>query len=332
MRTKWILLLALSIAACSPSPSTPSVLSSAPIVGPFVPVGESEVRDLGPSTETVWNCGSGGGTIVKHPSRSVATNWAIEWEVGGTAGTGVRIGDGVIPGGVDLSASLEGRYGNQFGQSVQQGTGWDLPAAPNTIVVYTLMWREVWQPGYVDVRLADQSVIRVNVRLRTAILSDVVGKQEQQCTGGQLSVVQPTIQAQPIVTQPASFPQGSQTATQRQQPGPCYGQCWQYDQNARTMVWTGPTDGTEDIWQHPGEALQRIRDGYTAIFTTTVPGEISACVLTINGQTVKNTCDGVLYQIPPGTYRVTSADGQDGGFRWCPLVGYGWRVNGGECK
>lgn len=155
--------------------------ASAPVPGPFVPVGEPEIHDLGPTTETVWNCGSGGGTVVKHPTMSVVSNYAVEWQVGGTGGVGVRIGDGVIPGGVDLSATLEGRYTTGFEQGIQQGTGWDLPAEPNTIVIYTLMWREVWQPGYVDVRLADQSVVRVNVRCRTGIQSEIVGKQQRTC-------------------------------------------------------------------------------------------------------------------------------------------------------
>lgn len=192
MRAQLFLILAISLAGCNSVPTLPSS-SSAPIVGPVVPVGQSEIRDLGPSTETVWNCGSGGGTVVKHPSMSVATNWAVEWEVGGTAGTGIHIGDGVIPGGVDLSASLEGHYANKFDQSIQQGTGWDLPAEPNTVVVYTLMWREIWQPGYVDVRLANQSVVKVNVRYRTGIQSEIVGKQQQSCGAGQQT-------SQPITT------------------------------------------------------------------------------------------------------------------------------------
>jgi hypothetical protein len=204
MRAQLFLILAISLAACNSAP-TLSPSSSAPIVGPVVPVGQPEIRDLGPSTETVWNCGSGGGTVVKHPSMSVATNWAVEWEVGGTAGTGVRIGDGVIPGGVDLSVSLEGHYANKFDQSIQQGTGWDLPAEPNTVVVYTLMWREVWQPGYVDVRLADQSIVKVNVRYRTGIQSEIVGKQQQSCTGEQTS--------QPIPTQAPTLAQPVQSDT-----------------------------------------------------------------------------------------------------------------------
>lgn len=112
----------------------------------------------------------------------------------------------------------------------------------------------------------------------------------------------------------------------------CFGQCWDYDDSNHTMTWTRIADGTEDIWQPAGPALQKIRSGYTAIIITSVPGEIFACVLTVNGETVKNSCDGILYQVQPGKYQITSSNNDIGGFRWCPLVGSGWRINGGECK
>jgi hypothetical protein len=151
---------------------------------------------------------------------------------------------------------------------------------------------------------------------------------QQRVASPQLPIVANPTQGL-TVTQPV---QQSTQVSQSQPSNYCFGNCWQYDDGARTMTWTGATNGIEDIWQPPGEALQKIRDGYTAIFSTSVPGEIFACVLVVNGQTVKNACDGVLYQIPPGTYRVTSANKSVGGFRWCPLIGYGWRTNGGECK
>jgi len=112
----------------------------------------------------------------------------------------------------------------------------------------------------------------------------------------------------------------------------CFGKCWEYDENAHTMTWTGSVDGTEDIWQPAGDALRKVRAGYTSIITTSVPGEVMACVLSIDGNEIKNSCDGVLYQLPPGTYRITSPGENVGGFRWCPEIGYGWRVDGGECR
>lgn len=139
--------------------------------------------------------------------------------------------------------------------------------------------------------------------------------------------VSPTIIPQQTI-QPTSAPVQPQSTSLTL----CYGHCWQFDDSNRTMTWTRLADGTEDVWQPAGDELENIRNGYTAVFTTTVPGEIFACILTINGEAVKSSCDGVLYQVPPGTYQVTSASSSIGGFRWCPLVGYGWRANGGECK
>jgi hypothetical protein len=110
----------------------------------------------------------------------------------------------------------------------------------------------------------------------------------------------------------------------------CFGNCWQYDTSARTMTWIGLSDGTEDIWQASNESLQKIRSGYSAIITTSVPGEIMACVLNVNGQSVMSSCG--LYKISSGTYQIKSANNNVGGFRWCPALGYGWRANGGECK
>ncbi|MCI0561678.1 MAG: hypothetical protein MN733_24580 [Nitrososphaera sp.] len=184
-----VFVISILLAACAPSsPQTSTPDSSAvsePIAGPVVPVGQPEIVDTGPTTEVVWNCGDGGGIIVKHPSRSVSTGYAVEWEVGGTVGTGLIIGEGVLPGGVELTSSLEGHVASQFNQGVQQGLGWDLPAGENTIVIYTIMWREIWQPGYVNVTLADKSIARVNVKYRTGFQSDITGKAFQVCDGEQ---------------------------------------------------------------------------------------------------------------------------------------------------
>lgn len=213
---------------------------------------------------------------------SVATNWAVEWEVGGTAGTGVRIGDGVIPGGVDLSVSLEGHYANKFDQSIQQGTGWDLPAEPNTIVAYTLMWREVWQPGYVDVRLADQRVVRVNVRYRIGIQSDIVGKQVQLCADEQLPTVQPTAQMQPSPAMQA--PSTVYTIS-------CdWAKDWQQQADG-SYRWVGQPPGTpacQNVGQ-AGELLQRLRNGENLVLVVdvgTTPLGLSICKGTFTAETV----------------------------------------------
>ena len=42
---------------------------------------------------------------------------------------------------------------------------------------YTIMWREIWQPGYIDATFLDPEpeIMRINVRYRTGIESDIVG-------------------------------------------------------------------------------------------------------------------------------------------------------------
>lgn len=138
---------------------------------------------------------------------------------------------------------------------------------------------------------------------------------------------QPTqqVEHQPDVTQPAAQPAGPLTTPLASEK--CWGRCWQYDENNRTMIWTGPTNGAEDVWQGDDASLSRVRDGWKVIFgPMSVPGEIEACVLILNGKVVKDSCDGVLYQVPEGQrFEVISAHPKMGGFRWKPLPGYGYR-------
>ncbi len=178
------LVVLVAVVACTSSPSPEPPIPDEPLIGHVVPTGQVEIRDLSPTTELVSNCGNGSGTIVKHPSMSVVTNYAVEWEVGGTVGVGLTIGEGVIPAGVNLESSLHGLYATQFDQGVQQSTNWDLPAEQGYIIEYTLMWRELWQPGYIDVTLADKSVTQINIRYRTGIQSDIIGQRSQTCEGG----------------------------------------------------------------------------------------------------------------------------------------------------
>ena len=182
-----VVVIVLILTSCG----TGTTKNQKPNVGPLVSTGQVEIIELGVTVENVWNCGNGGGEIVKHPSRSISTNHSVEWEVGGTTGFGVTIGEGVVPGGVDLSGSLDGRYRSQFDTGTQQSTSWDLPAEPNSIVEYTLIWRETWETGYIDVFM-NNSNMRVNVRYRTNIGSEMVGKQLKSCDGSVAILEQPT--------------------------------------------------------------------------------------------------------------------------------------------
>lgn len=219
----FICLAFLLFSGCKfrPTPATeipvestqPITTSSAPTIGPIVPSGNPEIHELEQTTETVWNCGPGGSTITKHPSKSILTNYAVEWEIGGSIGTGVRIPKGKLPFDVDLSTALEGHYVTGLEQAYVQGVGWDLSAEPDSTVSYTLSWQEEWQPGYVEIHIGNQSLGKVNLRYRTGIRSDVVGKivqspcqeQGQKPTETEI-IVAPTITPTVIPTEtPNSF-------------------------------------------------------------------------------------------------------------------------------
>ena len=114
----------------------------------------------------------------------------------------------------------------------------------------------------------------------------------------------------------------------------CWERCWQYDENAHTMTWIGAVDGWVDIHQDGDDvALSRLRMGWTAIFTPNVPGEIGACVVIFNGngRNVLPKCtssdNSDLYSVPSGQTLNIQSPGSNGGFRWRPACGYGYRAN-----
>ena len=163
----------------------------APEMGPIVPFGSPEVRDLGPTTEIVPNCDGVTSPVIKNPSRTVGSSHSVEWQVGGIVGAGLTIGKGVVPGGVDLQAALEGHVANDLTNIIQQGDAWELPADPDTIMEYTIMWREVWQPGYIDLTFIDPEpeIMRIDVRYRTGVRSEIVGQRRSDCDSGTPGVV-----------------------------------------------------------------------------------------------------------------------------------------------
>lgn len=96
--------------------------------------------------------------------------------------------------------------------------------------------------------------------------------------------------------------------------GLCLGLCWQTDDKAQTLTWTGPTDGSEDIWLGSEESLAKVQSGYTAIFDTAVPMKAAICVGQIDGQLVADECTPQLVELAPGRHSIVS-QGPQGGFR-----------------
>jgi hypothetical protein len=193
-----LIIVLFMVTACTPTAGEPGI-AQAPQIGAIVPFGSPEVRDLAPTSEVVPNCDGVTSPVIKHPSMTVGSSHSVEWQVGGSIGTGVTIGGGVVPGGVDLQAALEGHVANDLTNSIQQSNAWDLPADPGTIMEYTIMWREVWQPGYLDMTFMkpEPEMLRIDVKYRTGVQSDIVGSKVTLCDPGASAQVE-TNATQPL--------------------------------------------------------------------------------------------------------------------------------------
>ncbi len=90
--------------------------------------------------------------------------------------------------------------------------------------------------------------------------------------------------------------------------------CWSFDDIAKTMTWTGASNG--DIGLR-GEPLTKLQSGYTAIITISVPMTIEICKGTLDGVEIAKDCTPKFLTIESGVHRITSA-GNQGGFRAYP--------------
>jgi hypothetical protein len=109
-----------------------------------------------------------------------------------------------------------------------------------------------------------------------------------------------------------------------QTPSECIGsnadECWIVNDEERTLVWNGPTDGSVKIWtpadNNPLNALRLLRDDYSATFTTTQNMYIKICVGRINGNELPpaNSCGENYFLLPPNTYTIEHSTEGGGGF------------------
>ena len=235
------------------------------------------------------NCG-GKADSEQTASRSFASSF--------DSGAEIKIGYQII---------IEGGISAKYSQYKNVTKSMRLIAPPRTNMEFILRWSEEVRAGNIVVD-GSQGTYEVRVPLSVAQISsqDLGG-----CDGGVIELPKPTAAINP----PSSGNDGNYCGG--------LGTCWVYDDSARIMTWTGATDGSEDIWQGNDESLQKIRDGYTAIFTTSVSGAfINTCILTVNGTIIKTSCDtfATPYTVQAGAYQVTSKSPPgyptNGGFRW----------------
>ena len=170
----------------------------------FVPVGTPIRRELGTYTEILENCRGIDEVFLNTPPYPLAADHLIEWSYQGVTGTTFQLTEWILNGSTEIQTqepsdedplpgilseqlnlheSFFQTYGEIYGHSSRRGSGWILSAEPNTAVEYTLIWAEIWQPGYVDINIEGRDPIRVNILYRTDILGEadslsIIGCQE----------------------------------------------------------------------------------------------------------------------------------------------------------
>jgi hypothetical protein len=212
-----------------------------------------------------------------------------------------------IPGlgevGVGMAVATEYRVG--YGRSETVSRAQTVRAAAESHIQHTIQQFEIWETGELLIVAGDKNQ-RIPYSFRRDFSIKAVAPANIGCPGGVVS--QPPPQPDPTVPQVISPPRDEGAACFRSD----WESCWSYDDTTKTMTWIGPTRDSFDIGQK-GVALEKIRAGYTAIFSIQSPGTIDTCVGSINGQQFTGDCP-VMYQLSPGEYRIISP-GPSGGFR-----------------
>lgn len=291
------LILILLLTACGES-NQQSTNAPATVVGAFIAEGAIEYRELNPTVERVRNCDGSSQPVIKHPSLAVMTAHGIEWKVGVHTGVGVNIGNGPVPGGVNLSVAFDSSLANSLDSGIEQAIAWDLPADPNTIVEYTLTWNELWQPGYVEVRSANGNMMTVNISYRTGIKSEIVDTKKMLCntqeedqsvvpTGIQ-PVIPTVLQAEFLISGHSITPENLSLIV---------GGSATYWTERGAGVWGYWNEGNNATFRHPGENMVLT---YWAGFYA--PRNAAECQIVIQDNTRFVKC-------PTGTQAEFEADG-----------------------
>jgi len=312
LRTLFVI-LALALGACQPT------------VTPTIQVAQSSgienvrVITIGPAESLIDtedfplpNCG---GTSELH--QTLGTQASVTKSV--TIGAKATIkggGEAEVPeiAKLELAIEVEAAYQKTYESANSRLDTIGMQAAAGTHVVYTIGWYEQTFSSVIEYSSNGQVYeAPYTYKLR---IPKIENSNNIICSGNSTIDNGPT--PPPQTTSPSVFSGGY-----------CFGQCWQYDESTKTMTWTGPVDGNEDIWQGDDLSLSRIRSGWIAVFgPVSVPGEIEVCKLKIDGQSVIDSCDGMQhpYAVEANqVFRVTSANSEIGGFRWKPAKGYGYR-------
>lgn len=167
-----LLLLTLSCNRSSEPPQQDGKIVDAPRQA-----GESIVEEE-TFEEIVNNCGEGGDVININPSRSVTIGESIQWTKSGSVGAGGELS--AIIAGLNLNVEVTLAHNVQHFENEQIAKSINLPAEVGEKMRYTLVWKEIWQPGKVVVRHNNEESELV-YRYRKSIDVRIVDKQKLDC-------------------------------------------------------------------------------------------------------------------------------------------------------
>lgn len=230
-------------------------------------------------------------------------------------GSGIKVGvDGraKIPeiGEVGVGAEIATNYQVGYGRSEGVSRSQTVAAAPESHIQHTIQQYEIWETGEVLIVVGDISQ-RLPYKFRSDFSIEIVAPANIVCPGNSI-VESPDSPPESQVSTAVPTKEIEENNTTDQCFRSDWEDCWRYDDAEKIMTWIGPIQESFDIGQK-GIALQKIRDGYVAVFSIQSSGTIEACVGSINGQKITGDCP-IIYEVEAGDYQISSP-GPSGGFR-----------------
>ncbi len=187
--------------------------------GPLVPspadlviTNQSRTEDGPPVEKPVPNCTTN--PLPYTPRFETQVENSVSWEVEGKMGGGLKISEGIVPGGVDLSVGLAGKYLAEGKTVFVQGATYYYTIDPGLIMYFTTVRRKTWQDGYFDVKISGNRSQKIQVSYLIDDSYLILGTRTTPCTITDTSSAKPAVRATATLTNtPTNTPAARPTST-----------------------------------------------------------------------------------------------------------------------